>query len=139
MTPILAAPRPPASGRAVAMLGIAALAAAAVLAPPAHAAGPALQFATSHLDLPALTPGEDTVSRPADGTPLYERAPMPNENALEPQYDTGGASDPVQPSVINRGSKVGESGGYSRNSSVNSAQDSRMKPGLGFALHVPTE
>ncbi len=148
MTHARAACRPSAPGRtgpaaiAVATRGIAALllAGAAVLALPARAAGPLLQFATSSpLDLPVTTPGEDTAGRPADGTPLYERAPMPNQNALEPHYDAGGASDPVQPSVIDRGSKVGESGGYSRNTSVNSAQDSRMKPGLGFALHVPTE
>ncbi len=145
MTRIPAAPRPPARRRraivvVAALRGTAALAlAGAAAAPPARAAGPSLQFATSHLDLPVMPPREDTATRPADGTPLYERAPMPNENALAPQYDAGAPSDPVQPSVISRGSKVAESGGYSRNTSANSAQESRMKPGLGFALHMPTE
>ena len=104
----------------------------------AHADGPPNQFATASPDMPPLPPSPDLASPPADGMPLYERAPMPNQNAFAPQYDSG-SSDPLQPSVIDRGSKVAESGGFSRNSSANATQESRMKPGLGFALHVPTE
>ena len=138
MTRLPATPRPRAVPAVTCGL-VALLAGVAVPAAPARAGGPSLQFTTSRPDLPLMPPSQDTVTRPADGTPLYERAPMPNQNALEPQADSGGPSDSVQPSVINRGSKVAESGGYSRNSSANSAQESRMKPGLGFALHMPTE
>ena len=138
MTRVPATPR--SRGVPAALCGVAALlAGVALLASPTRAAGQALQFTTSHLALPVMPPSQDTVTRPADGTPLYERAPMPNQNTLEPQVDSGSPDDPVQPSVINRGSKVAESGGYSRNTSANSAQESRMKPGLGFALHMPTE
>jgi len=121
-----------------AAIAVASLLAFAGLASAARAAGPAMQFATARPDLPMLPPSQDPASLPADGTPLYERAPMPNQNAFEPQYDSG-SSDPLQPSVISRGGKVAESGGFSRNSSANATQESRMKPGLGFALHVPTE
>ena len=133
MTRIPAASR----GRPVA-IAVASLLAVAGLVSAARAAGQPMQFATARPDLPPLPPSLDPASPPADGTPLYERAPMPNQNAFAPQYDSG-SSDPLQPSVIDRGSKVAESGGFSRNSSANATQESRMKPGLGFALHVPTE
>ena len=127
--------------RGAAMRTAAVLALAALAAPvsPARAGGPPLQFTMARPDLPVLAPSGSGVAQLPDGTPLYERAPVPNEGTLEPQYDPGGSSDPVQPSVISRGSKSTEAGGYSRNSSANAAQESRMKPGLGFALHVPTE
>ncbi len=121
-----------------AAIAVASLLAVMGVASAARAAGPAMQFATARPDLPMLPPSQNPSSASADGTPLYERAPMPNQNAFEPQYDSG-SSDPLQPSVISRGGKVAESGGFSRNSSANATQESRMKPGLGFALHVPTE
>ena len=131
---------------ALAFLAAAGLVGAALplLAPVARAAGASVQFTTSHFELPVAVPGGTSVIVP-QGTgaqngavPLYERAPVPNQDALAPEYDSG-SSDPVQPSVIRRASQVGESDGYSRSSSSTSAQESRMKPGLGFALHVPTD
>ena len=126
--------------RGMAAIAGAALALAGWGAPvsPASAAGPSPEFAPSHLDLPSAPPGQEAAARPADGAPLYERAPVPDQDAFEPRYDSG-PSDPVQPSVISRASKATQGDGYSRNSSANSAQESRMRPGLGFALHVPTE
>ena len=129
-----------AARRRAMMLSALIVAAPPLLAPAARAAGTSLQFATSGIELPVRAPVEDSAATPLGTTaPLYERAPMPNQDALVPEHDTGGSSDPVQPSVIRRASRVGESDGYSRNSSSTSAQESRMKPGLGFALHVPTE
>ena len=108
------------------------------LAPGARAGG-VPPYATSGLDLPIVAPGATAEAPRQDtGASLYERAPMPNQNAVAPGTDAG-PDDPVQPSVISRASRVGESDGYSRSSSSTSAQESRMKPGLGFALHVPTE
>ena len=129
---------PAASRGRPAAIAVLALLALAGVAPVSRAAGPAMQFATARPELPMLPPSQDPAAASPDGTPLYERAPMPNQNAFEPQYDSG-SSDPLQPSVISRGGKVAESGGFSRNSSANATQESRMKPGLGFALHVPTE
>ena len=109
------------------------------LAPGARA-GDMSPYAASGLDLPIMAPGGAAVAPPqGTGASLYERAPMPNQNAFAPGGAEAGPSDPVQPSVISRASRVGESDGYSRSSSSTSAQESRMKPGLGFALHVPTE
>lgn len=124
-------------GRPVA-IAVASLLAVAGVVSAARAAGPPMQFATARPDLPPLPPSLEPASPPADGTPLYERAPMPNQTEFAPQGD-GGGSDPLQPSVISRGGKVAESNGYLRDSSSTAAQESRMKPGLGFALHVPTE
>ena len=140
-------PGHPGSGRpgrlgATLVLAVAGLA-VPLLAPAARAAGVSV-YATSRFELPVLAPGGTARVAPQDAgardgaTPLYERAPMPNQDALAPEYG-GGSSDPVQPSVIRRASQVGESDGYSRGSSSTSAQESRMKPGLGFALHVPTD
>ena len=120
------------------LVAVAALLALGIAAMPARAGAQALQFSATPLPLPALPPREALASRGADDLPLYERAPMPDESTLAPLGD-GAAADPLQPSVINRGGNLAESGGYLRNSSVNAAQESRMKPGLGFALHVPTE
>ena len=115
------------------------LAGAGLLAPAAWAGGASLQFATSRFELTAAAPGTTAVAAPQDtGIPLYERAPMPNQDTFAPGADAG-PSDGLQPSVIRRASRVGESDGYARGSSSTSAQESRMKPGLGFALHVPTE
>lgn len=107
------------------------------LAPGARAGGMSL-YAASGFELPIVAPGGAAVAPQDTGASLYERAPMPNQNAFAPGAEAG-PSDPVQPSVISRASRVGESDGYSRSSSSTSAQESRMKPGLGFALHVPTE
>lgn len=110
-----------------------------LLAPAAWAGDAPFRFAASGFELPVMAPGGPAVAPPQDtGVPLYERAPMPNQDAVLPDTEAG-PSDPVQPSVIRRASRVGESDGYSRSSSSTSAQESRMKPGLGFALHVPTE
>ena len=97
-------------------------------------------YAVSGFELPIVAPGGTAVAPPQQdtGASLYERAPMPNQNAFAPGAEAG-PSDPLQPSVIRRASRVGESDGYSHGSSSTSAQESRMKPGLGFALHVPTE
>jgi hypothetical protein len=108
------------------------------LAPGARAGG-ASPYAVSGFELPIVVPGGTAVApQPNTGASLYERAPVPNQNAFAPDADAG-PSDPVQPSVIRRAGRVGESDGYSRGSSSTSAQESRMKPSLGFALHVPTE
>ena len=107
------------------------------LAPGARAGGTS-PFAASGFELPIVAPGGAAAAAQDTAASLYERAPMPNQNAFAPGADAG-PSDPVQPSVIRRASRIGESDGYSRSSSSTSAQESRMKPGLGFALHVPTE
>lgn len=122
---------------AVALVGVL-VGAGLPLGPGARAEG-ASPYAASGFELPIVAPGGTAVAPPQDtGASLYERAPMPNQNAFAPGADTG-PSDPLQPSVIRRASRVGESDGYSHGSSSTSAQESRMRPGLGFALHVPTE
>ena len=122
-------------------LAVVALVGAGLALAPGARAGGVSPYAASGFDLPIMAPGGAAVAPPQQGTgaSLYERAPMPNQNAFAPGGAEAGPSDPVQPSVISRASRVGESDGYSRSSSSTSAQESRMKPGLGFALHVPTE
>ncbi len=117
----------------VPLLSLLLAAAALASVAPARAASP-VQVAAANLDFTVAPPGP--AAAPAS---RYERAPMPNEDTLAPSFASAGIDDPLQPSVMRRSSSVGQSDGYSYGSSQQSAVESRMRPALGFALHLPTD
>jgi hypothetical protein len=100
------------------------------------AASPATTFVI------ARTPGADAVSRLASSAPLphgYTAAPMPNPDANAPVFlDSARQQPTLAPSLFNpKATYRGE--GFVAGSTVQGAENSKVKPAVGGTMSVPLQ
>ncbi len=109
------------------------------LALPLLAAAPApRQFSFAPPDAgPGLSLGSPGLSlnTPTRG-PVYEPAPLPNRDVSAPRTAAASNEPSLAPTLFtNKNQFRGD--GYSPNSTAQSEQEKRMRPGAGFSLHMP--
>ena len=80
------------------------------------------------------SPGS-SLSTPTRG-PIYEPAPLPNRDLSAPRAQGASNEPSLAPTLFtNKNQYRGD--GFSPNSTAQSEQEKRLKPGAGFSLHMP--
>ncbi len=110
------------------------------LALPLMAASPPRQLSlgvpSDNFTLPAQSPSFSLGS--ASRKARFEPAPLPNRDLSAPRQAIRPAEPSLAPTLFTQSEQF-RGDGFSRGSTAQSEQERRLRPGAGFALHMPLQ